>query len=68
MTGGALAHVLLSVYHGGALTSQPGAQHHVHHGLQLSLQQNPLIALIQLCRDKLRYLEIKLEMFITYSY
>ena len=60
MTGGALAHVLLPVYHGGALTSQPGAEHHIHHGLQLSLQQNPLIALIQLWSDQLRYLVIKL--------
>ena len=60
MAGGALAHVGVTVYHGGALAGQPGAQHHVYHGLQLSLKQNPLIALIQLWRDQLRYLEIKL--------
>ena len=60
VTCGALAHVLLPVYHGGALTGQAGAEHHVHHGLQLGLQQDPLIALIQLLGDELRHLEIKL--------
>ena len=30
MAGGALAHVGVPVYHGGALAGQPGADHHVH--------------------------------------
>ena len=30
VAGGALAHVGVPVYHRGALTGQPGADHHVH--------------------------------------
>ena len=33
---------------GGALTAQPGAGYHVHHGLQLGLQQDPLVLLVEL--------------------
>ena len=57
VAGGALAHVLVAVYHSGALALGAGADHHVHHAVQLRLQQNPLIPLIQLGTHQLRHLQ-----------